>query len=58
MELEPGVTSGMNEMFGRSPADLLDQIRQIDPSELDDDGIRQQLEALREFPDDTLSRGA
>jgi hypothetical protein len=47
----------MNEMFGCSPLELLDQIRRIDPSELDDDEVRRQLEALQGFPDDTLSGG-
>ena len=56
-ELEPAVTAGLNEMFGCSPVDLLDQIKQIDPNELDDAGIRGQLEALQEFPDDMLSEG-
>lgn len=56
-ELEPGVIAGVSEMFGCSPADLLGQIKQIEPSELDDDESRKQLEALRDFPDDVLSEG-
>lgn len=57
-KLEPGVTSGMHEMFGCSPSDLLDLFRQMNPAEIEDNEIRRQLEALRELPDDMVSGGA
>lgn len=56
-ELEPRVTSGMQEMFGCSLADVLDQIRQIDPNDFEDSEERRQLEAIQGVPDDFVGEG-
>jgi len=57
-EIEPEVTAGMHKMFGLPPAEVLNLIRQIDPSELEGSEARRQLEALQEVPDDMVSGGA
>jgi hypothetical protein len=54
-ELEPGVTAGMQQMFGRTSDELFVLIKEIDPDDLKDEELRQQLEALQGFPDDTVS---
>jgi len=56
-ELEPHVTSGMQEMFGRPLADVLDLVRQIDPNDFEESEERRQLEALQDFPDNFVGEG-
>lgn len=51
-ELEPGVASGMEKMFGCTSDELLGLIKQIDPEDFEDREYRQQLEALQDFPND------
>ncbi len=53
--LEPGVTAGVETVFGRSGPELLDLLREIDPCEFEDEEERRQLEALQRFPDDLVN---
>lgn len=48
--LEGETISGAEAMFGRSGPELLQAIKQIDLTEIDDDGLRKQIEALQVVP--------
>ena len=53
MKLEPGVTEGMAKIFG-SPPQILASMRQLDPTTIEDDEVRSQLEALQALPEDLI----
>jgi hypothetical protein len=55
--LEPGMTSGLQAMFGRSAADLLAVIRDIDPDDFEGQE-RLQLEALQKIPEEWLGESS
>lgn len=50
-KLAPGVTAGAEAMFGRSAPELLRLLREVDPDEIEDDSLRDQLLALGTLPD-------
>jgi hypothetical protein len=54
-KLEPQVTAGTEEMFGRSAPELLALLRETDSEEFGDGEIRSQLEALRGIPDSMVA---
>lgn len=54
-KLEPGVTEGMSKIFG-SPRQILASVRQLDPTTIEDDEVRRQLEAMQALPDDFIGR--
>jgi hypothetical protein len=56
-KLEPGVTAGMQQMFGRTSGELLALLRGIDLDEFEEGDLRRQLEALQGLPDDIVSGG-
>jgi hypothetical protein len=55
MRLEPQVSAGAEAMFGRSPSELLQLLRETDPDDFGEGELRRQLEALRQIPDSLVS---
>ncbi len=55
MRLEPQVSAGAEAMFGRSPSELLQLLRETDPDDFGEGELRRQLEALRQIPGSLVS---
>jgi hypothetical protein len=54
-ELEPQVTSGVEEVFGKDATQIHDTLRGIDPALIEDTDERSLLEAIQRLPSDLLS---
>lgn len=53
-KLQPDLSTGMRQIFGRSTPQLLDVLKSLDLEDIHDVELRRQLEAVQGLPDDSV----